>query len=100
MKIIDVQTFIIHAHHDNWVISKIYTDEGLTGIGESSVEGREFAVKEAIAALKPYLIGQNPFAIEKHYYRMFRDAYWGAGALLSGALSAIDGALWDIKAKA
>ncbi|HEY0829162.1 MAG TPA: galactonate dehydratase [Bacilli bacterium] len=100
MKIIDVKTYVVHAHHDNWVITKIYTDEGITGIGESSVEGREGAVKEAISTLRNYLIGKDPFDIEKHYYTMFRDAYWGAGAILTGALSAVDGALWDIKGKA
>lgn len=100
MKITDIRTCIVHAHHDNWVFTKMYTDEGLTGVGESSVEGREHAVREAIAELKRYLIGKNPFQIEKLYYVMYRDGYWGAGPILTGALSAVDGALWDIKAKA
>jgi len=78
----------------------VYTDEGITGLGESSMEGREKTVIEAIEALRPYLIGKDPFRTELHFYRMFRDAYWGASAMLTGALSAIDGALWDIKGKA
>ena len=100
MKITDIKTFIVHSIQDNWVFTKVYTDDGITGIGESSVEGREDSVVAAIRQLKPYLLGKDPFDIEKHQYNMFRDAYWGACAILCGALSAIDGALWDIKGKA
>ncbi len=100
MKIVDIRSFIVHSHKDNWVFTKVYTDEGITGLGESSVEGRETSVIAAIDQLKPYLIGLDPFDSEKHHYNMFRDAYWGSGAILCGALSAIDGALWDIKGKA
>jgi len=100
MKITDIKTLIVHSAMDNWVFTRVYTDEGITGLGESSLEGRESTVCAAIEALKPYLVGKHPFDSELHFYRMFRDAYWGAGAILSGALSAIDGALWDIKGKA
>ena len=100
MKITDIKTFVVHSIKDNWVFAKVYTDGGITGIGESSVEGREDSVVAAIRQLKPYLAGKDPFDIEKHHYHIFRDAYWGAGAILCGALSAIDGALWDIKGKA
>ena len=37
---------------------------------------------------------------EKNFYLCFRDAYWGAGCVLTSALSAVDTALWDIKGKA
>lgn len=100
MKITDIKTFIVHSEMDNWVFTRVYTDEGITGLGESSLEGREETVCAAIAALKPYLLGKDPFNTELHQYRMFRDAYWGASAMLTGALSAVDGALWDIKGKA
>ncbi|MDR3552310.1 MAG: galactonate dehydratase [Clostridia bacterium] len=100
MKITDVKTYIVHADKDNWVYTKVFTDEGITGLGESSVEGKELTVREAVSELKRYLIGKDPFQIEKHAYVMNRDGYWGSGAILSGAISAIDGALWDIKGKA
>jgi galactonate dehydratase len=82
------------------VLLKIYTDEGITGVGESSIESKEIVIKEAISDLGRYLIGEDPFNIEEHWYRIFRDGYWGAGAILTGALSAVDGAMWDIKGKA
>ena len=34
MKIIDVKTFIAGNKWKNWAFLKIYTDEGLTGVGE------------------------------------------------------------------
>ena len=100
MKITDLKVWILQAEKDNWVYTKIYTDEGITGVGECSVEGRELTVKAAVEELRRYLIGADPFETEKIYYRCFRDGYWGAGAILTGALSAVDGALWDIKGKA
>lgn len=100
MRITDIRVHIVHAKHDNWIFTKVYTDEGITGVGESSLEGKEHVVVAAIQSLRSYLIGKNPFEAEKHFYVMFRDAYWGACAMLTGALSAIDGALWDIKGKA
>jgi len=100
MKITKISVFIVHSHKDNWVILKMYTDEGITGVGESSVEGRERTIRVAIRELESYLIGKDPFNIEKHWYKIFRDSYWGAGAILTGALSAVDGAMWDIKGKA
>ena len=100
MKITNIKSFVVHTKRDNWVFTRVYTDEGFTGLGESSMEGREETVIAAIDALKPYLIGKDPFDTELHYHQMFRDAYWGSCAILVGALSAIDGALWDIKGKA
>lgn len=100
MRIIDLKTYIVHAHKDNWVFTKIFTDEGICGLGESSIEGKEETVKCAIADMKQFLIGRDPFEIEKITYKMNRDNYWGSGAVLTGAISAIDGALWDIKGKA
>lgn len=79
---------------------KLYTDEGITGVGESSIESKEIVIRAAISDLGRYLIGKDPFNIEEHWYRIYRDGYWGAGAILTGAISAVDGALWDIKGKA
>lgn len=100
MKITDVNSYIVHGHNDNWVFTRVTTDAGISGLGESSVEGRESTVVDAVSVLKDYLVGKDPFAIERHFYVMYRDAYWASCAVLNGALSAIDGALWDIKGKA
>ena len=100
MKITDIRPYIVHAHKDNWVYVKVYTDEGVTGVGECSLETRELTVQAAVLELKRHLLGKDPMEIEKNFYLCFRDEYWGAGCVLTSALSAVDTALWDIKGKA
>ncbi len=100
MKITDIKPFIVQAHHDNWVYVKVYTDAGITGVGECSLETREQTVSAAVLELKRSLVGQDPMDTERLFYLSFRDAYWGACCVLSSALSAVDMALWDIKGKA
>lgn len=100
MVITDIKTYIVGAGHDNWVFLKVFTDEGITGLGECSVEGREHTVVKAIEEIIPDYIGKDPFDSGVLMYKCNRDGYWGSCAILSGALSAIDSALWDIKGKA
>ena len=100
MKIRQIRPFIVFCYRTNWVFIKIETDEGITGVGEGTLEGRELTVVQAINELSRYLIGQDPFAIERHHLHMQRDSYWRTGPILSTAVSAVDIALWDIKGKA
>ncbi|MBS7262133.1 MAG: galactonate dehydratase [Eubacteriales bacterium] len=100
MKISKISTFVVGAEQDNWVFVTVQTDEGLVGIGECSVEGREMTTEKAIEEVAPYYIGKDPFDTGVHLYKSYRDGYWGSCAVLCGALSAIDTALWDIKGKA
>lgn len=100
MKITSVRPFIVQAHNDNWVFVKVYTDEGITGVGECSLETREQTVAAAVMELQRGLLGKDPLDIEKLFYQCFRDEYWGACSVLTSALSAVDMALWDIKGKA
>jgi len=100
LKITDIKPFIVQAHNDNWVFIKVYTDEGITGVGECSLETREETVVAAVLELKRHLLGKDPMETEKNFYLCFRDEYWGACCVLTSALSAVDVALWDIKGKA
>jgi galactonate dehydratase len=100
MKITDIKSYIVSAHNDNWVYVKVFTDEGVTGVGECSLETREQTVVAALGELKRHLIGKDPLDTEKLFYTCNRDEYWGACAVLMSALSAVDVALWDIKGKA
>ena len=99
MKVTDVKTFVVDCFRTNWVFVKVYTDEGLTGVGEATLEYKEKALLGAVEHIKEYLVGKNPLDIEKHFHDIYRDAYWRGGAVLMSALSAIDMALWDIKGK-
>ncbi len=77
---------------------KIFTDEGITGVGESGAWGFLPASGEAVESFKTYLIGQDPLRIEHHWQYMYRCFHFRGSAVM-GALSAIDIALWDIAGK-
>lgn len=100
MKITDLKTFVVYAFRCNWVFVKLYTDAGICGVGEGTVEGREPTVASAIEELGRYLVGQDPFAIEHHCEILNRDSYWRNGVILRSALSAVEAAMFDIKGKA
>lgn len=99
MKITGVNTFVVDCYRTNFVFVKIYTDEGISGVGEATLEYKENAVVGAIEDIKRYLIGKSPLDIEAHYHNIYRDAYWRGGAVLMSALSAVEMALWDINGK-
>ncbi|KAA1294504.1 MAG: mandelate racemase/muconate lactonizing enzyme family protein [SAR202 cluster bacterium] len=84
----------------NWCFVKVYTDEGITGLGEGS--GWPRVVETAINDLKPIVIGEDPMNIERIWQKMLVSTM-GAGMTGtpgSGSMNAIDMALWDIKGKA
>lgn len=99
MKVTDIKTFIVDCYRTNWVFVKVYTDEGIYGVGEGTLEYKEKALQGAIEHIKSYLVGKDPRQIEKHYHDVYRDAYWRGGAVLMSALSAVEMALWDILGK-
>ena len=99
MKVTDVKTFVVDCFRTNWVFVKVYTDEGVTGVGEATLEYKEKALLGAVEHIKEYLVGKNPLDIEQHWHSIYRDAYWRGGAVLMSALSAVEMALWDILGK-
>ena len=100
MKVTGIKTFICHAYRTNWVFVKVLTDEGITGVGEATLEYREPTVVQAIKELERYLVGKDPHNIEEFWHRVYRDAYWRGGVVLMSALDGVEMALWDIKGKA
>ena len=99
MKITDVKSFVVDCFRTNWVFVKIYTDEGITGVGEGTLEYKEKALTGAVEHLKDCLVGKDPRDVEKHAHDIYRDAYWRGGAVLMSALSAAECAMWDILGK-
>jgi mannonate dehydratase len=100
MKIKDVKV-IVCSPGRNFVTIKIVTDEGLYGVGDGTVNGRELAVVSYLQDhVAPLLIGRDPAQIEDIWQYLYRGAYWRRGPITMAAISAVDMALWDIKAKA
>ena len=100
MKITDIKTFNVFTFRTNFVFVKIETDAGISGIGEGTLEYKEHALLGAIEDIKRVLIGQDPRQVERICHELYRDSYWRVGPVLQSAISAVNMALWDIKAKA
>ena len=94
MKIEAVESFFIGSAY----VVRIRTDSGLTGIGQTACWGFPEAVEQIVNKFESYLIGQDPFRIEHHWQTLYRMGPF-RGSTLSGAVSAVDIALWDIKGK-
>ncbi len=99
MKITDVKVHLAREWR-TFCFVVVETDEGITGIGEAGITGRELAVAGAIEHFKPLLIGQDPFRTEHIWQLLFRGGFFPAQRILTAAIAAIDIALWDIKGKA
>lgn len=99
MKITDVTVYLAKEWR-TFLFVVIDTDDGIYGLGEAGITGRELAVAGAIEHFKPLLIGEDPFRIEHIWQKLFRGGFFPAQRILTAAISAIDIALWDIKGKA
>jgi mannonate dehydratase len=100
VKIKDIRV-IVTCPGRNFVTVKIVTDDGLTGIGDATVNGREKAVVSYLEDhVVPCLIGRDAHQIEDIWQYLYRGAYWRRGPITMAAIAGIDTALWDIKAKA
>lgn len=100
MKIVDIKTYPVWVGSRNQFIVKVETDEGLYGVGEAGVSGRELAAQGAVQHYREFLIGKDPMRIGGLWQEMYRSAYFEGGRVLTGAIAAIDIALYDLAGKA
>jgi mannonate dehydratase len=78
----------------------VTTDDGITGLGDATLNGRELAVVSYLRDhVVPLLIGRDPHRIEDTWQYLYRGAYWRRGPVTMAAIAAVDVALWDIKGK-
>ena len=99
MKITKMTKLFVNAGIRNWLFVKLHTDENIAGYGEASLEWQERAVDSFIDEfVTKYVIGANPFEIEKLFIRLYRGQYEG-GAVAMTAISAVEIACWDIIGK-
>ena len=100
MKITDAKVFVCSPGR-NFVTLKIYTDDGVYGLGDCTLNGRELSVATYLTDhVIPCIIGRDPFQTEDIWQYLYRGAYWRKGPVTMSAIAAVDVALWDIKAKA
>ena len=100
LKIVSAKV-IITCPGRNFVTLKIETSDGLTGIGDATLNGRELSVASYLTDhVIPCLIGRDAHNIEDTWQYLYRGAYWRRGPVTMSAIAAVDMALWDIKAKA
>ncbi|WP_165186420.1 mannonate dehydratase [Caulobacter soli] len=84
----------------NFVTLKIETSDGVHGVGDATLNGRELAVASYLTDhVIPCLIGRDAHNIEDIWQYLYKGAYWRRGPVTMAAIAAVDMALWDIKAK-
>lgn len=99
MKITDVKASLVLGRS---IFVQVFTDEGITGIGECSpMHATSGVIAQFVnGVLRPICTGQNPLEIDKLWTEMFYRPYklGVMGAHLS-AIAGVDIALWDILGK-
>ena len=104
MRITDIRTFLVsggtpeRAGWRHWLFVKVHTDTGLSGVGECW--GWPRVVQTAIEDLKPLVVGEDPFLIERIWQKLYASTqgHGMTGVVGSGAITGIELALWDLKA--
>ena len=100
MKITEIKPYPVWVGHRNQLVLKVETDEGIYGLGECGLSSRELAVVGAVKHYREFLIGRDPRNPGALWQEMYRGQYFEGGRVLMAAISGIDIALHDLKAKA
>ncbi len=100
MKIVKAEVFVTCPGR-NFVTLKIAAEDGITGLGDATLNGRELSVASSFRiTFVRQLIGRDAHRIEDIWQFFYKGAYWRRGPVTMSAISAVDMALWDVKTKA
>ena len=99
LKVTKLKVIPVWTGSMNYIFVKLFTNKGITGVGEGGLRGRGATMVTAIKEHERYIVGKNPLQIEKHWQAMYRWPRWRGGPILNSAVSAMDIALWDIAGK-
>ena len=91
MKITEVEVLRMRAGtepNNNWLFVRIHTDEGISGVGEGSLQYKDVALQAEIENFATYLRGKDPFQIEHIWTSLHRRVTWTGGAVTISAISA------------
>jgi mannonate dehydratase len=99
MKIAEARV-IVTCPGRNFVTLKLVTEDGLHGLGDATLNGRELAVAAYLTEhVIPLLIGRDARRIEDTWQYLYKGAYWRRGPVTMAAIGAVDTALWDLLGK-
>ncbi|NEK56508.1 galactonate dehydratase [Geodermatophilus sabuli] len=96
MRVTRVETFLVPPR---WLFVHVSTDEGVSGWGEATLEGRSHTAQAAVHDLADLLVGRDPLRIEDHWQVLSKSGFYRGGPVLSSAVAGLDQALWDIAGK-
>jgi mannonate dehydratase len=100
VKIVEARV-IVCSPGRNFVTLKLVTEDGIHGLGDATLNGRELSVASYLTDhLVPLLIGRDARRIEDTWQDLYKGAYWRRGPVTMAAIGAVDTALWDIAGKA
>jgi len=101
LKITGLKTFLVAptVSPGAGIFVKIYTNQGLVGLGLATQTSKEVSTAAAIDELQPFLVGRDPTQIETIWEDLYEGPRWRGGPI-TAAISAVDIALWDILGQA
>ncbi|HHJ07062.1 MAG TPA: mandelate racemase/muconate lactonizing enzyme family protein [Anaerolineae bacterium] len=105
MKITEAKIYLVEIGGRHPVLVQLFTDEGITGVGEAGI-GYGTGATAAAGMIKDlaeqFILGADPFRIEALWSEMYDHTFWAkrGGPIIFAGMSAIEMALWDIKGKA
>ena len=83
----------------NYLYLKVHTDEGITGLGEATLESHDNAVLGTLKDIESLVLGEDPTRIEYLTQRMVKQLFWKGGVIKGSAIAGVELALWDILGK-
>ncbi len=83
----------------NYIFIRVHTDEGITGLGEATLESHDNAVLGALRDIECLVLGEDPRRIEYLTQKMVRQLFWKGGVIKGSAVAGVELALWDILGK-
>src|SRR6266576_339870 len=90
MKIVDAKV-IVCSPGRNFVTLKLTTEDGITGLGDATLNGRELSVASYLTDhLAPLLIGRDARRIEDTWQYLYEGAYWRRGPITMAAIGAVE----------
>ena len=108
MKITALETVLVGAptpgcgllSNRNYFYVILRTDEGISGLGEATLESHDDSLLGCLRDLEPLIVGADPTRIGFLAQVLIRQRFWKGGVVKASAISAVELACWDIPGKA